>query len=82
MSDPMDRNAKETLDRIAKRLDMILVVLLAKSGVNQSEIARIIGTTERTIRNWLPFRQIQQSGKKMKEKKTPAENIEGRDVSS
>ena len=99
MSDPMDKNTKETLDRIAKRLDMILVVLLAKSDVNQSEIARILGTTERTIRNWLPFRQIQQSGKsgkkqaraklpevhveaEVKERKTLAENIEGRDISS
>jgi len=63
MSDSIDKNVKETLDKIAKRLDMILVILLAKSGVNQSEIAKIIGTTERTIRNWLPFRQIKQSRK-------------------
>lgn len=63
MSETMDKNIGETLDKIAKRLDMILVILLAKSGVNQSEIAKIIGTTERTIRNWLPFRQIKQSGK-------------------
>ena len=62
MSDT-DKYVKETLDRIARRLDMILVILLAKSGVNQSEIAKIIGTTERTIRNWLPFREIKQSRK-------------------
>lgn len=70
MSDTIDKN-KETLDKIAKRLDMILVVLLAKSGVNKSEIARILGITERTIRNWLPFRQIQQSGKSGKNKARP-----------
>ena len=63
MSETTDKNIGETLDKIAKRLDMILVILLAKSGVNQSEIAKIIGTTERTIRNWLPFRQIKQSRK-------------------
>lgn len=63
MSETIDKNAKETLEKIAKRLDMILVILLAKSGVNQSEIAKIIGTTERTIRNWLPFRQIKKSRK-------------------
>lgn len=63
MSETIDKNVKETLEKIAKRLDMILVIQLAKSGVNQSEIAKIIGTTERTIRNWLPFRQIKQSRK-------------------
>lgn len=63
MSETMDKNIGETLDKIAKRLDMILVILLAKSGVNQSDIAKIIGTTERTIRRWLPFRQIKQGGK-------------------
>jgi len=58
-----DKYVKETLGKIARRLDMILVILLAKSGVNQSEIAEIIGISERTIRNWLPFREIKQSRK-------------------
>lgn len=62
MSDT-DKYVKETLGKIARRLDMILVILLAKSGVNQSEIAEIIGISERTIRNWLPFREIKQSRK-------------------
>jgi DNA-binding CsgD family transcriptional regulator len=39
------------------------VILLAKSGVEQKEIAKILGISERTIRNWLPFRQIKQSRK-------------------
>ena len=63
MSDTTEKNVGETLDKIAKRLDMILVILLAKSGVSQSEIAKIIGISERTIRRWLPFREIQRSRK-------------------
>lgn len=63
MSETYDKNTKETLDKIAKNLDMILVILLAKSGVKKSEIANILGVSERTITNWLPFRQIKQSGK-------------------
>jgi len=63
MSDTTNGNLKEALDKIAKRLDMILVILLAKSDVNQSEIAKILGVSERTVRNWLPFRQIKQSRK-------------------
>lgn len=63
MSETTDKNTEETLEKIAKRLDMILVVLLAKSGVDQTEIAKILGVTERTIRRWLPFRQIKQRRK-------------------
>ncbi len=63
MSEDYDKRTKELLEKISKNLDLILVILLAKSGLKQSEIAKIIGTSERTIRNWIPFRQIQQSGK-------------------
>ena len=67
MSENYDKHTKETLEKIAKNLDMILVILLAKSGVKKSEIAEIIGISERTITNWLPFRQIKQSGKNNEE---------------
>lgn len=69
MADTTDKNTRETLERIAKRLDMILVILLAKSGVNQKEIAKIIGVTDRTIRNWLPFGLIKQTQKEEGEKR-------------
>jgi transposase len=63
MSDAMSNTIKETLEQINKKLDIILVIMLAKSGVNQSEIAKIVGISERTIRRWLPFKQIKQSRK-------------------
>jgi len=63
MIDTTDKNTEEMLEKIAKRLDMILVILLAKSGVRQTEIAKILGISVRTIQYWLPFRQIKQSRK-------------------
>ena len=63
MSDIKDESLGNKLDNIAKKLDMILVILLAKSGVKQKEIADILGKNERTIRRWLPFREIQKSRK-------------------
>ena len=63
MTEATDKKIGEMLEKIAKRLDMILVILLAKSDVEQAEIAKIIGVSKRTIRNWLPFRQIKQSRK-------------------
>lgn len=51
------------LDKIAKRLDMIVVILLAKSGLTRKEIADILGISERTIHRMLPFREIKQKRK-------------------
>lgn len=61
MSDTKDESLGKKLDIIAKKLDMILVILLAKSGVKQKKIADILGISDRTIRKWLPFREIQKS---------------------
>lgn len=63
MSEAIDKNIKETLKKIVKRLDIIVVILLAKSGLNRKEIADILGISEKTIQRMLPFRQIKQSRK-------------------
>lgn len=63
MSDTRDRSLGKRLDKIAKRLDIIVVILLARSGVNRKEIADILGISEKTIERMLPFRQIKQSRK-------------------
>jgi len=63
MPDTREKSLGKRLDKIAKRLDMIIVILLARSGLKLSEIAGILEISERTIQNWLPFRQIKQSGK-------------------
>lgn len=63
MSDTREKSLGKRLDKIAKRLDMIVVILLARSGVNRKEIADILGMSEKTIERILPFRQIKQSRK-------------------
>lgn len=63
MSDTGDKGLNEKLDKIAKRLDMIVVILLAKSGLKLKEISSILGISERTIQYWLPFRKIKQKRK-------------------
>jgi len=63
MPEKNDESLKRKLDKIVKRLDMILVVLLAKSGLKLNEIAEILGISERTIQRMLPFRRIKQKRK-------------------
>jgi len=58
-----DSSLGKKLDKIVKRMDMIVVILLAKSGLNRKEIAEILGISEKTIERMLPFRQIKQSRK-------------------
>ena len=63
MPDTREKSLGKRLDKIGKRLDMIVVILLARSGVNRKEIADILGISEKTIERMLPFRQIKQSRK-------------------
>lgn len=59
-----DRRVIENLTKIGKRLDMIVVILLAQSGLNRKDIADILGISEKTIQRMLPFRKIKQSRNK------------------
>ena len=63
MPDTRDKSLGKRLDKIAKRLDMIVVILLARSGLNRKQIADILGISEKTIERMLPFREIKQSRK-------------------
>lgn len=54
---------RKKLDKIAERLDMIVVILLAKSGLKRKEIADILGISEKTIERMLPFREIKKKWK-------------------
>lgn len=63
LSSTRDRSLGKRLDKIAKRLDMIVVILLAKSGLKRKEIADILGISEKTIERMLPFREIKQKRK-------------------
>lgn len=64
----MSENPKEIekkLFKIGKRLDLIIVIMLAQSGLNQKEIAEILGISEKTIQRMLPFRLLKQNLKEM-----------------
>lgn len=39
----------ENTDSIIKKLDLILIILLAKSGLSQKEIAQILGMSNKTV---------------------------------
>ena len=63
MSDTRDKSLGKKLDKIGKRLDMIVVILLARTGLSRKEIADILGVSEKTIERMLPFREIKQRRK-------------------
>jgi len=58
-----DKSLGKKLDKITKRLDMIVVILLAKSSLKRIEIAEILGISEKTIERMIPFRKIKQKRK-------------------
>ena len=53
-------NSNEKLDKLAKRLDIVIVILLAKSGLTRKEIADVLGISEKTIERMLPFEKLKQ----------------------
>jgi len=52
-SDP-DRTQKEIL----RRLDVLVVIHLAKSGLTLKEIGDVLGVSEDTIERMLPFKKL------------------------
>jgi len=57
-----DKTSDEKLAKIIKRLDMLSVVLLAKSGLTLKEISKALGISEDTIERMLPFRKLKSKG--------------------
>jgi orotate phosphoribosyltransferase-like protein len=55
-----NKDLVKKLGYIAKRLDMITVILLAKSGFARKEIADVLGVSEKTIERMLPFKKLKQ----------------------
>lgn len=66
MKETSEGKLGKKLEKIIKRLDMLLVILLAKSGFKRKEIAEILGVSEKTIERMLPFRKLKQSGEDKK----------------
>jgi DNA-binding transcriptional regulator LsrR (DeoR family) len=53
-----ERTANKKLDEILKKLDILVVVHLANSGLTRKEIAEVLGVSEDTIERMLPFRKL------------------------
>ena len=68
-----NRNLNEKLSQLNKKLDIIAVVLLAKSGLTRKEIAKALGVSEKTIQRLIPVSKIK--GTKAKEEELERELI-------
>jgi DNA-binding NarL/FixJ family response regulator len=51
-------NSDRKLDEILRRLDMLVIIQLAKSGLTLKEIAKVLNMNEDTIERMLPFRKL------------------------
>jgi len=61
-----DKAFEERLDKIIKRLDILTVVLLARSGLSRKEIAEALRVSEKTIERLIPVSKIKRAkGKKI-----------------
>jgi len=52
------KTADEKLVKIMKRLDILTVVLLARSGLTLKETSKVLGISEDTIERMLPFKKL------------------------
>ncbi|MEM3576885.1 MAG: helix-turn-helix domain-containing protein [Candidatus Bathyarchaeia archaeon] len=46
------------IEKVNKKLDMIIVILLAKSGFTRKEVADVLKVSEKTIERMLPFEKL------------------------
>ena len=57
-----ERTTNKRLDEMLKKLDILVVVQLAKSGFTLKEVAKVLGVSEDTIERMLPFRKLKPKG--------------------
>ena len=70
-----EKATNERLDKIIKRLDIITVILLVKSGLTRKEIAEALGVSEKTIERLIPVSKLKGTkGKKIETK--PEETVQ------
>lgn len=59
-----ERTTNSKLDKLLKKLDILIVVQLANSGLTLKEIAKTLDISEDTIERMLPFRKLKPKGHK------------------
>jgi DNA-binding CsgD family transcriptional regulator len=55
-----ERTTNKKLGEVLKKLDILVVVHLANSGLTRKEIADVLGVSEKTIERMLPFARLSQ----------------------
>lgn len=70
-----DKFLNERLDKIVKRLDLITVILLVRSGLTRKEIAEALEVSEKTIERLIPVSKIKGT-KNKKIEPEPVQQIE------
>jgi len=53
-----ERTTTKKLDEVLRKLDILAVVQLAKSGLTLKETAKVLGISEDTIERMLPFKKL------------------------
>lgn len=53
-----EKTANKRLDEVLRKLDILIIVHLANSGLTRKEIAGVLGVSEDTIERMLPFRKL------------------------
>ena len=62
-----DQNVKKEIDQILKKLDILIVIQLANSGLTRKEIADVLKVSEKTIQRMLPFGKLKKGSKENEE---------------
>jgi DNA-binding XRE family transcriptional regulator len=55
-----DKDSNKKLGELNKKLDILIVILLAKYGLTRKETADVLGVSEKTIERMLPFEKLKQ----------------------
>jgi len=53
-----EKTANKKLDEVLRKLDILAVVQLAKSGLTLKETSKVLGISEDTIERMLPFKKL------------------------
>jgi transposase len=53
-----EKTSDDKLDRLLRKLDILIVVQLANSGLTLKEVAKTVGISEDTIERMLPFKKL------------------------
>jgi DNA-binding NarL/FixJ family response regulator len=52
------KNINSNLEKITKKIDMLLIIELARSGLSLKETANVLQVSEDTIERMLPFKKL------------------------